>query len=127
MDSWKGTHTSWLGLYEGSTGFAARAVLFHLRHSRVALAQVVAVAGVCKRWYILCQGWIPEPCMHQEPRTFPLQLGLNRATQQFYSANFLQLPVDPYLHTTDHHLFQLALAALESIQGDFGRMDPVCG
>ena len=115
----------WLGYYENSTGIATRAVLFHLRHSRHALAQLVAIAGVCKRWYCLCQAWIPEPTMLNEPRTFPLQLGLHRNTQPFQANNFLPLPVDPYLHATDHYLFQLALAALERVQAGFGRLDPV--
>ena len=124
MDDWEGTQTSWLGGYEGSPGIATRAVLFHLRHSRHALAQLVEVAVVCKRWYTLCQAWIPEPSMQMEPRTFPLQLGLHRSTQRFHGDKFLPLPVDPYLHPTDHYLFQMALAALERVQGEFGRMDP---
>ena len=123
-DAWEAP-IGWLGYYEGSTGIATRAVLFHLRHSRHALAQLVAVAGVCKRWYCLCQTWIPEPTMQNEPRTFPLQLGLHRSTQPFQADNFLPLPVDPYLHATDHYLFQLALAALERVHSDFGRLDPV--
>ena len=118
-------HTSWLGEYEGSADIATRAVLFHLRHSRHALAQLVPIATVCRRWYAICQTWIPAPTLHMEPRIFPLQLGLSRSTHRFQADKFLSLPVDPYLHHTDFYLFQMALAALERVQGSFGRMDPV--